>query len=255
MEKANRENEQNKPGTFLGFVLLSEADWSKKKYITDLKNNWQIVPVEDGKKSDDTLIFSIDDMIATVAFLPTPIPYEEVEAAAEINYMWPDAVNAAKAHKAQLLVSVIGKEDNLRKSAELHAKLLSCCCGQKNTIGIYTGNVVLEPRYYEDFAVFIKDGELPVFNWIWFGLYRGDNGLCCYTCGMGAFGKDEMEILDANAQPSELLDFISGIADYVLKSDVTLNDGETIGFSEDDKHLITRSEGVSVPGMTLKIEY
>lgn len=255
MDEIKRQEENNSPGAFLGFALLSEADWNKKKLIKDLKHKWQIDAVENDEKSDDTLMFSVDDMKAVVAFLPAPIPYEEATEAAKINYMWNNAVKAAKAHKAQLLVYVIGKEDKLLRSAELHTKLLSCCCGQKNTIGIYTGNVVLEPRYYEDFAVFIKDGELPVFNWIWFGLYRGDNGLCCYTCGMGAFGKDEMEILDANAQPSELLDFISGIADYVLKSDVTLNDGETIGFSEDDKHLITRSEGAAIPGMTLKIEY
>jgi len=255
VDKAEHQEEHNSPGTFLGFALLSKTDWNKKKLIKDLKHKWQIDASEDDEKSDDTLIFLIDDMIAAVAFLPAPIPYDEATEAAKTNYMWPDAVNAAKAHKAQLLVSVIGKEDNLLKSAELHTKLLSCCCGQKNTTGIYTGNVVLEPKYYEDFAALIKDGELPVFNWIWFGLYRGDNGLCCYTSGMNAFGKDEMEILDANAQPSELLNFISGITDYVLKCDVTLNEGETIGFSEDDKHLITRSEGAAIPGMTLKIEY
>lgn len=255
MDEAKRQEEHNSPRAFLGFALLSKTDWNKKKLIKDLKHKWQIDAVEDDEKSDDMLMFTIDDIRAIIAFLPVPIPYEEAESAAKINYMWPDAVNAAKAHKAQLMVSVTGKEDNLLKSAELHTKLLSCCCGQKNTIGIYTGNVVLEPKYYEDFAAFLKDGELPVFNWIWFGLYCGDNGLCCYTSGMDAFGKDEMEILDADAQPSELLNFISSMADYVLKSNITLNDGETIGFSEDDKHLITRSEGVSIPGMTLKIEY
>ncbi len=255
MDEINCQEERNTPGSFLGFALLSKPDWNKKRLIKDLKRNWQIDAIEDDDKRDDILMFTIDDMRAIVAFLPAPIPYEEAEEAAKINYMWPDAVNAAKAHKAQLMVSVIGKEDNLLKSAELHTKLLSCCCGQKNTIGIYTGNVVLEPKYYEDFAAMIKDGELPVFNWIWFGFYRGDNGLCCYTSGMDAFGKDEMEILDTNAQPSELLNFISSMADYVIKSSVILNDGETIGFSEDDKHLITRSTGVSIPGMTLKIEY
>ncbi|WP_243268186.1 DUF4261 domain-containing protein [Anaerotruncus colihominis] len=34
-----------------------------------------------------------------------------------------------------------------------------------------------------------------------------------------------------------------------------LQDGETIGFSADKKYSTTRSEGVSLPGMTLKISY
>ena len=44
---------------------------------------------------------------------------------------------------------------------------------------------------------------------------------------------------------------------YVLACDVTLQDGETIGFSADDKHTIARSPGVSLPEeqMTLKIGY
>ena len=43
----------------------------------------------------------------------------------------------------------------------------------------------------------------------------------------------------------------------VLACDVTLQDGETIGFSADDKHTITRSPGISLPEeqMTLKIGY
>ena len=48
---------------------------------------------------------------------------------------------------------------------------------------------------------------------------------------------------------------MASLASYVLACDVTLKDGETIGFSADDKHSITRSAGVSLPEeqMTLKI--
>ena len=50
---------------------------------------------------------------------------------------------------------------------------------------------------------------------------------------------------------------MGSLASYVLACDVTLQDGETIGFSADDKHTITRSPGVSLPEeqMTLKISY
>ena len=42
---------------------------------------------------------------------------------------------------------------------------------------------------------------------------------------------------------------------YVPEYDVMLQDGEIIGFSADKKYTITCSEGVSLPGMTLKICY
>ena len=74
---------------------------------------------------------------------------------------------------------------------------------------------------------------------------------------MDVFGKKEMEVLNANAEPEELRDFLASLASYVLACDVTLKDGETIGFSADDKHTITCSPGVSLPEeqMTLKIAY
>ena len=106
-----------------------------------------------------------------------------------------------------------------------------------------------------DAAEVMKQGELPVYNWIWFGLYQKQNRIYSYTYGLTAFGKDEIEILGAKAKPMDVLNFLYGMTCYVLSSDVALHDGETIGISKRDKHLITRSEGVALPGMTIKIAY
>lgn len=45
------------------------------------------------------------------------------------------------------------------------------------------------------------------------------------------------------------------IANYVITEDVVLRDGETIGFSEEQKLPITRSKGVAVEGDSLKIKF
>lgn len=77
-----------------------------------------------------------------------------------------------------------------------------------------------------------------------------------YTYGPEAFGHREIEVLDAEgADARELWAFISSTASYVLECDRTLEDGQTIGFSENDKHAVTLSEGAALPGMTLKIAY
>ena len=117
--------------------------------------------------------------------------------------------------------------------------------------------MVFGPRFYEGFADMMKEDELPTFNWIWFGLWRNKNGLNGYTYGMDAFGKEEMEVLGTGADPNDLRAFLASLASYVLENDVELHDGETIGFSADDKHAITRSPGVGLPEeqMTLKISW
>lgn len=33
----------------------------------------------------------------------------------------------------------------------------------------------------------MKVGKLPIFIWIWFGLYVGEGGLCGYTNGLEQF--------------------------------------------------------------------
>lgn len=245
-------------GVFVGFVLLSEAEWDKQQFIRDLKDKWNITVEENGgeEKRDDSLIFETGNMMAAASLIPAPVPDGEAEINAENNYMWPDAVETAKNHKAHIIVAVLNRgEEDLIERGKLYAKLMAACCRQKYATGVYTSGVVFEPHFYEDFADVMKTGDLPLYNWIWFGLYKGERGMCAYTYGMDLFGKEEMEVLNADAEPKELYDFLSGIAAYVLEYDVEFESGETVGFSETDKHSIIRSEGVALPGMTLKISY
>lgn len=97
--------------------------------------------------------------------------------------------------------------------------------------------------------------RFPVNNLVWVGLHNGKKGLCGYTAGMRNFGYDEMEVLDSSAGPEDLLDFLNSIASLVISEDVILEDGETIGFLEDQQLPITKSQGVAVEGDSLKIGY
>ena len=254
------ESDTDRTGVFTGFVLLSKGEWDKQQFIRDIKEKWDI-PVDESdaseEKDDDVLVFEVGDMLAAVSLATSPIPGGEAEANAENNYMWEDAVKVAREHRAHILVAVLGKEKDLLEKGRLFTKVVAVCCRQKYATGVYTSGVVFEPRFYEGFADMMKNDELPIFNWIWFGLWRNEKGLNGYTYGMEAFGKDEMEVLGTNADPNDLRDFLANLASYVLGSDVELHDGETIGFTADDKHAITRSPGVGLPEeqMTLKISW
>ena len=72
---------------------------------------------------------------------------------------------------------------------------------------------------------------------------------------METFGKKEMEVIDSQHGSQEMLAFLYDIASYVIESDITLKAGETIGFSEEQKLLISESAGAAVNGITLKIAF
>ena len=254
------EEETDHTGVFTGFVLLSKGEWDKEQFIRDMKEKWDIAVDEydaSEEKDDDALVFEVGDMLAAVSLASYPIPGGEAEGNAENNYMWEDAVKVAKKHRAHLMVAVLGKEENLLEKGKLFTKVVAACCRQEYATGIYTSGVVFEPRFYEGFAEQMSEDELPIFNWIWFGLWQDENGMNGYTYGLDVFGKDEMEVLGTDAKPSDLRDFLASLVSYVLENDVELHDGETIGFAADDKHTITRSPGVGLPEdqMTLKISW
>ena len=171
------------------------------------------------------------------------------------NYLWPEAAESAARHRGQLLVTVLPREESVREAAILQVKLVCAACRQRGTLGVYANGTVYQPEFYLNAAQPMEDGELPLLDLVWMGLYRREEGLCGYTDGLAAFGKEEIEVLDTQAAPGDLHSFLLDLASYVLEEDVTFHDGETIGFTEGQYLSISRSAGVWHDGMTLKIPY
>ena len=137
----------------------------------------------------------------------------------------------------------------------LQVKLVCAACRQRGALGVYANGTVYQPEFYLNAAKPMEDGELPLLDLVWMGLYRREVGLCGYTDGLAAFGKEEMEVLDTQAAPGDLHSFLLDLTSYVLEEDITFHDGETIGFTEGQYLPISRSAGVWHDGMTLKISY
>jgi len=244
---------------FTGFVLLNEAKFDREKFLKDLKDDWKItldLGKEDESKEKDMLVGDIDGIMVAVALMPAPIPNNEAVESAKTNYKWKDAVKVAEEHKAHILVSLLGEPD-LIEGAKLYTKIVSALTQQENCTGINVLGTVLNPDMYRDFTKYYEEKDMfPVENMIFIGLYAvEDNKVSAYTYGMEAFGKKEMEILSSSQSPEDVYYFLQGVADYVITSDVILQDGETIGFSAEQKIPIFQSKGIAVNGTTLKLAY
>ena len=111
------------------------------------------------------------------------------------------------------------------QAARLQVKLVCAACGQDGVLGIYANGTVYQPEFYLEAAQMMEDGSLPLLNLVWPGLYRREGGLCAYTEGLRAFGKDELEVLDTRAEPEDLRGFVLDIASYVLERDHRLLGG------------------------------
>lgn len=244
-------------GNFAGFALLSEPRLDKEKFFADLKADWDIDVPDDPEPEDDVIYADVNGYRVVVGLMPAPVPDGEAEYWAKGNYMWQDAVEVAASHKAHAIIAILGKEDDLIEKGKLFVKAVCAIMKQETAVAFYNEGAVFPPKMYLNFAGLMSDGHVPVLNLVWLGIFSDGKQSGVYTYGMRRMGKEEMEVyIEADkADFNELREFMLTIASYVLETGATLRDGETIGFTEEQKLPITLSKGVAVDGNTLKIGY
>ena len=74
-------------------------------------------------------------------------------------------------------MSVLGREAGPWKAAALQVKLVCAACGQAGTLGVYANGTVYPPELYQEAAAPLDEGELPLLNLVWVGLYRTGEGM------------------------------------------------------------------------------
>ena len=239
-----------------GFILLKEKRYDPARILDALQRDWGIVPDSGDTPTvaEDSLMFNVNGLLCSVALMPAPVlggEAERVALNAAFHYFRWDAVGAARQHQAHLLVVVMPFGNDAATPItvmSLYSKLVCACLA----------GTVFAPDFYQDMCNALRHGELPIMAWIFIGVYHllDEDGSNAYTIGLEQFGKMELEILASRHDVSELHVFLCSICDYLIANDVTLRDGETIGFSEDEKLAITRSPRVAgIAEETLKIAY
>lgn len=241
-----------------GFVLLQENRFDSAAFLRTLQQEWGIAPDDDGMPlSGDMLTFNIAGNLCAVSLMPAPIPDGEAEENAAYNYYWPEAVETTRRHQAHLLVAVMPTGDGTAlERMRLYSKIISSCLADANALGVYTSGTVFAPYFYRSVCAEMHQDQLPVPVWVFLGLYQDESGNHAYTIGMRQFDKMEMEIRASQHDMSDLHSTLLGICAYIISEDVTLHDGETIGFSAEQQLRITQSPAIAGGAEeTLKIAY
>ncbi|HZG17038.1 MAG TPA: DUF4261 domain-containing protein [Candidatus Bathyarchaeia archaeon] len=259
----HHEPQNESSGIFHGFVLLNTTECDLEQVKANLLQDWNIPCSPETEEERDpeeekegVLVCNVDNFTLALTFVDAPVPNGEAEYYAQGNYLWPEAADVTKTHIAHIIVAVFNRSGSPLDSGRMYTKLASSCLKLPNAIGIYTSGTVFQPELFLDMADLMKANDaFPLLNLVYFGLVRSETGMNAYTYGLKSFGKDEIEILDSRLTPIELREFLIDIAGYVVEHNVTLMDGETIGFTAEQKLPITRSQGVYVDGESLKIKY
>jgi hypothetical protein len=253
--KSKRNSASTKP--ILGMILLEEANSMQiDNVILDLRNKWDL-SVGDKESDNGTSILVIDNYRIAIANMPIPIPGDEIKSTAEYNYYWQNGTKEATKHKGHVILSIMDAGKNPVKENILFNKVAASILHNSKSLGIYIGGrtLLLKKDFYLANTEMMTDQDLPLFNWIYFGLRQENGKQSIYTYGLADFDKPEMEIINSNQSLDALREIMFNMTHYVIASDVTLKDGETIGISATQKLEISYSQGKYLDGKTLKIKY
>lgn len=220
-----------------------------------LKSYWNI-DIASIEGDDDTAVVTIDGENVAIAFLPVPIPMDDIEGAAQYAYNWMTALEDIKGFSGHAIVSVMSGTKSALERFSLLSKVLHAILATSNAVGVYQGSqsLLISKAQYIDSAEDLKTNKTPIHLWVYIGVRKADTGNSIYTYGLTAFGKQEMEVIDSQISLEELYDFVSNICSYVIKSNVTFKSGETLGYTAEQKVKIKLSKGYFVEGDSLKLE-
>ena len=241
----------------LSMPIFKGGSYSLDKVLEDLKSHWGL-EISEISGDDEVATLTINGMMAAIAKMPAPIPSRDLESIFGYSYLWNNVEKEVSEHDSHAIVSILDKSKSQVEKFSLMTMInASILRTSPDAIGVYQGSqtLLLPKGLYIDFADFLLEGNLPVILWIYIGLVGSEEGKnSLYTFGMKDFGKEEIEIIDSQMSRGDLHEFILPVLNYILAYDVTLKNGETIGFSEEQKIKITESKAVYLDGNSLKLE-
>lgn len=180
-----------------------------------------------------------DETIGFLAHIPAPIPGGEAEDNAEGNFLWPEGRGEVASHRAHVIVTNVGADDQLPiPSAISVSRLALVALRLFDGIGVYWGNasVCNSRAVFEDFCAEISSEHLPVPVWLRFQLVQPtEDGFGMYTLGMSQFDLMDIEVDCCTLDIGDLFEFVSSIAHYLIQSGPVIADGNTVGGSAEER--------------------
>lgn len=254
---SKKEKSEKKKQLILSMPLFKgNPAFSLDQVVQELKSHWGL-QVSEISGDDSSATFEIDGALVGLVLIDLPIPSQEFEELYAYSYLWQDVEKETQEHSQHAIVSIMSDTLSPVESYTLLTKVnASILKTSPSAIGIYQGSatLLLPKDLYLDLADLLKEEMLPLQLWVYMGIINQEDKTSIYTYGLKEFGKTEIEIIESPMNGDDLYYFLLSILQYVLGSDVTLNDGETIGFSEDEKIKITESKAVYLEGNSLKLD-
>ena len=235
------------PLRWLALVTLEEPEMPKFDQVGEnVSRMFSDAPeTEPAGSTDSMFTCTIGEYTAAATLVPTPVPWSQLEGPCTTAWYWPTATEVLRDHKSHLVVTLIDEGGKPVEKSLALTQLVSGLAAGPQATGVFwgPGRLVHPAGAFIEQAVQSTSEDLPLFLWIDFRIERTDEtGVRLYTTGLEALGYSELEVREFPGEPQHLLEFCYNVAHYQLAEKKHLNDGDTIGLT-DEVQVVARREG------------
>jgi len=241
-----------------GIVLLNEkAPVNFSVLAESIKKDWG-VRLDSFNQTGKNLVLYTTGATVMLAYQDYPASPVEIKSAAEGAWMWQAARTEAPKHRAQVMVTVVGANNKAVQLYKLYTRVAAAVLDNSRSCGVYLpGQYLLQSKaFFLQAARNLDQNTLPIYCWIYFGMFEDGGQTCAYTYGLPEFGMSDLEIVKSKHTLQEAHAVLYDAAKDALQKNRILQDGSVVETLEGKKYTLTLSKSPYLDGReTLKVGY
>lgn len=224
----------------IAYVLLEQPHVpDPEAFATALRTRYPDVPFDMRPAGRNMLMFPFAGGEAVIMVMDLPIP-----AANEIwdraAFIWPQAREVARTHRAHLVVSSMGESSfqMVRAVTALTGALIDCVPGALGVV--WCATLARSAVYWSDEsrAAFADYPNYSYRLWVDILPVRIGEGIGAITVGLQPFIEREIEFHAGHLSQADVISKIDGLSCYLIEHGNVIKDGDTIGQSRDERMLV-----------------
>lgn len=177
--------------------------------------------------------FEAEGVVGGAMVMPCPIPHDQAAGLASGSWLWQDAAEVGRGHRAHVVVSASTSGPALA-AFQVMTRAAAAVTRSTGASGVYMGGAGLGIRG-ELFTAMAEKLPIPVALWVNLHCFPAGTGCGLVTVGLGQFGIMELEVPASPKPCGELRMRILELAEWLIEQRPAIADGDTIGASADER--------------------
>jgi hypothetical protein len=200
--------------------------------------SWDLAEDSAAAKPNDALLLRCGEHLVTVVSVPAPVPHDK-DLWERASLLWPEGREVAARHRAHLIVSMTGKNENKLESARITTAVIGgliavtpgCCAVIWRKIIARSAPMWLDGSR----RAFAPSPGFPFMLWVEILPFPSGQTIGATTAGLSAFIGRDIEFEVEGMDFSTMINRVAGLVAYLIGHGAVIKDGDTIGVSDVDR--------------------